>query len=99
MFPEKVRHWITGPYHSFYFDSWKQWIENSPHTKYQWAPFTFLYWNIKDSADSRKPGDTNTIQLLYINPDGDFTMKAVNIIVGAQDESEIREWLRAQPPL
>lgn len=96
MFPEKARHWITGPYQHFYFDSWKQWLENSPYTKKQWVPFTFLYWNIKDSSESRHARDTNTLQFMYSIPDGDFTMKIVYIIVATEDEPAIREWFRTQ---
>lgn len=95
MFPDKTRHWITGPYEqSFYYDSWKQWIDNCPYTKAQWAPYTFLFWNIKDSADSRKNHDTNTLQLIYSTPDGTLLLKAVHIIVSPDDELAIREWLR-----
>lgn len=94
MFPDKSRHWITGPYESVYYDSWKQWIENSPYTKAQWSPYTFLFWNIRDSAESRNNHDTNTIQLIYSKPDGPFLMKSVNIIVSPDDEPTIREWLK-----
>lgn len=99
MFPEKARHWITGPYYSFYYDSWSQWLESVPYTKAQWQPYTFLYWNIKDKADSRKDADTHTLQLIYITPDGQLLIKAVHIIVGAADEPAIRMWLDEQPTL
>ena len=99
MFPEKGRHWITGPYHSFYYDSWSQFVENAPYTKTQWSSYKFLYWNIKDSADSRKDTDTHTLQLIYITPDGILLIKSVHIIVGAEDELAIRNWLDEQAVL
>ena len=99
MFPEKVRHWITGPYHSVFYDSWSQWIDSAPYTRAPWQPYTFLYWNIKDKADSRKDYDTNTLQLIYITPDGQLLIKAVHIIVGTADEPAIRQWLNEQSVL
>jgi len=99
MFPEKIRHWITGPYYSFYYDSWSQWIESAPYTKPQWQAYKFLYWNIKDSVDSRRDTDTHTLQLIYIVPDGQLLIKSVHIIVGVEDESVIRHWLDEQPVL
>jgi len=99
MFPEKERHWITGPCESFYYDSWQQFVENAPYTKAQWSSYRFLYWNIKDSADSRKKYDTHTLQVMYVTPDGHFYIKAAHIIVGDQDEPAIREWLQEQTAL
>ena len=99
MFPEKERHWITGPFNSFYYDSWSQFLENAPYTKAQWSSYRFLFWNIKNTADSTKNYDTHTIQLIYIIPDGHCYMKTAHIIVGYQDESAIREWLQEQSQL
>ena len=97
MFPEKGRHWITGPYHSFYYESWSQFVENAPYMKAQWSSYRFMYWNIKDKADSRKNGDTHTLQLIYTTMDGFVTMNVAHVIVGLKDELIIRKWLEEQP--
>ena len=99
MFPEKERHWLTGPFTSFYYDSWSQWLENAPYTKAQWSSYRFLYWNIKDSADSRKQGDTHTVQLVYGTLDGLFSMKTAHVIVGLKDELAIVQWLHEHTKL
>ena len=93
MFLEKKRHWITGQYHSFYYDSWPQWIESAPYTKPQWAEYKFIFWNIKATTDSKKEDDSHIVQLVYGTMDGQFIMKAIHIIVGAKDEWPIRQWL------
>jgi hypothetical protein len=93
MFPEKKRHWITGPYHRFTYDSWNQWIENRAYTNSSWNGYCILLWNIQD-------GDALAmIQILYANPDGvlGVGMKCAEIIVSPSDEDAIRAWLSEQP--
>lgn len=92
MFPEKDRHWITGPYYPFFFDSWNQWITNRPFSNVTWSSAKILLWNI------RSAGEQYDLQVIYANPDGVLTsdLKGVTIRVKSSDEDAIRKWLLDQ---
>jgi len=88
MFPNKERHWITGPfYSSIYYDTWIQWIESFVYKHWAYIP---LLWNIKETNTSA------SIQIIYCKQDGDFQFICVNIQVDSSNESMIQEWLNTQ---
>jgi hypothetical protein len=93
MFPDKERHWITGPYYSIFFDSWDQWKSDEPYKSATWSSMRLLLWNIKED------GITHKLQILYAKPDGVLdgnTMWGVTINVRPENENSISKWLSEQ---
>lgn len=90
MFPEKECHWITGPYYSFFFDSWTEWITNRPFSNGTWTSSKILLWNIREATNNNYD-----LQIIYAKPDGvlTFDLKGVTIRVKSTDEDAIRKWL------
>ena len=93
MFPEKDRHWITGPYYPFFFDSWNEWIQNRPFSNVTWSSSKILLWNIREAGNNHFD-----LQIIYANPDGLLTsdLKGVTIHIMSSDEAAIRKWLLEQ---
>lgn len=95
MFPDKERHWITGPYYSIFFDSWDQWKTDEPYKSSTWSSMRLLLWNIKEDGAA----DKYKLQILYAKPNGYLdvnTLWAVNINVKSEDENSISKWLSEQ---
>lgn len=91
MFPNKERNWITGKYdNTIQYDSWSQWITIHLYNNWQYRP---LLWNIRDAT---KPGEDDTLQIIYSTKDGEMKVISVFISIKATDENDIETWLKQQ---
>ena len=91
MFPEKDRHWITGPYYPVIFNSWNEWVTHRPYTNSTWSKMKILIWNIKEESDTYK------LQFIYAIPNGTLdNFWGVTITVIPEEESAIRKWILEQ---
>lgn len=89
MFPEKERSWLTGPFSTFNYPSWAEWIYNRPY-EYLWKGHKLILWNIQE-----KDGQW-WVQLLYLSPRTTLDICSAEIKVALADEPKIREWLDKQ---